>query len=61
MVDAEKGDIRTQAVDPSDEAAASRLWAVYVSETEKYDKSLVESWKSDREGIFIFARRLLRL
>ncbi|KAJ7128769.1 hypothetical protein C8R43DRAFT_1210171, partial [Mycena crocata] len=32
-----------------------KLWAVYVSEAEKYDKGLVESWKSDMEGILIFA------
>ncbi|KAJ6471327.1 hypothetical protein C8R45DRAFT_416616 [Mycena sanguinolenta] len=31
------------------------MWAVYVSEAEKYDKSLVESWKSDMEGLLIFA------
>ncbi|KAJ7137480.1 hypothetical protein C8R43DRAFT_854146, partial [Mycena crocata] len=30
-------------------------WAIYVSEAEKYDKGLVESWKSDMEGILIFA------
>ncbi|KAJ7456135.1 hypothetical protein FB451DRAFT_617169, partial [Mycena latifolia] len=40
---------------PSDEAAAARLWAVYISEAEKYDKALVESWKSDMEGMLIFA------
>ncbi|KAJ7119761.1 hypothetical protein C8R44DRAFT_982405 [Mycena epipterygia] len=43
------------AVDPSEEAAAAKLWAVYVKEAEKYDKSLVESWKSDMEGMLIFA------
>ncbi|KAJ7119763.1 hypothetical protein C8R44DRAFT_624697, partial [Mycena epipterygia] len=32
-----------------------KLWAVYVSEAEKYDKALVESWKSDMEGMLIFA------
>ncbi|KAJ7926920.1 hypothetical protein B0H13DRAFT_1571834, partial [Mycena leptocephala] len=32
-----------------------KLWAVYVSEAEKYDKGLVESWKSDMEGLLIFA------
>ncbi|KAJ7644717.1 hypothetical protein FB45DRAFT_719195, partial [Roridomyces roridus] len=31
------------------------LWSVYVSEAEKYDKALVESWKNDMEGILIFA------
>ncbi|KAJ7657735.1 hypothetical protein DFH06DRAFT_990822 [Mycena polygramma] len=38
-----------------DETAAAKLWAVYVSEAEKYDKSLVETWKSDMEGLLIFA------
>ncbi|KAJ7658294.1 hypothetical protein DFH06DRAFT_448646 [Mycena polygramma] len=35
--------------------AAAPMWAVYVSEAEKYDRSLVESWKSDMEGMLIFA------
>ncbi|KAJ7925352.1 hypothetical protein B0H13DRAFT_1559231, partial [Mycena leptocephala] len=28
----------------------AKLWAVYVSEAEKYDRGLVESWKSDMEN-----------
>ncbi|KAJ7825329.1 hypothetical protein B0H13DRAFT_1452798, partial [Mycena leptocephala] len=32
----------------------AKLWAIYVSEAEKYDRGLVESWKSDMEGILIF-------
>jgi hypothetical protein len=44
----------TLATNSSTEAAASKLWAVYVSEAEKYDKSLVESWKNDMEGMLIF-------
>ncbi|KAJ7152503.1 hypothetical protein C8R46DRAFT_913155, partial [Mycena filopes] len=40
---------------PENEHAAAKLWAVYVSEAEKYDKSLVESWKSDMKGMLIFA------
>ncbi|KAJ7616142.1 hypothetical protein DFH06DRAFT_948232, partial [Mycena polygramma] len=32
-----------------------KLWAVYVSEAENYDKGLVESWKSDMQGMLIFA------
>ncbi|KAJ7683778.1 hypothetical protein B0H17DRAFT_866092, partial [Mycena rosella] len=32
-----------------------KLWSVYVSEAEKYDKTLVESWRSDMEGMLIFA------
>ncbi|KAJ6462592.1 hypothetical protein C8R45DRAFT_878699, partial [Mycena sanguinolenta] len=38
-----------------DEAGSSKLWAVYVSEAERYDRSLVESWKSDMESLLIFA------
>jgi hypothetical protein len=40
--------------DDGDEAAAAKLWAVYVSEADKYDKALVESWKSDMDGLLIF-------
>jgi hypothetical protein len=39
-----------------EEAASAKLWAVYVSEAEKYDRGLVESWKSDMEGLLIFVR-----
>ncbi|KAF7343193.1 hypothetical protein MVEN_01750500 [Mycena venus] len=38
-----------------DELASARLWAVYIDEAEKYDKALVEGWKSDMEGLLIFA------
>ncbi|KAF7324507.1 hypothetical protein MKEN_00491400 [Mycena kentingensis (nom. inval.)] len=41
--------------DAADEAAASRVWAVYVGEAEKYDKSLVEGWQGDMQGMLIFA------
>ncbi|KAJ7477901.1 hypothetical protein B0H11DRAFT_1864524 [Mycena galericulata] len=41
--------------EPDEEAPASKLWGVYVSEAEKYDKALVESWKSNMEGMLIFA------
>ncbi|KAJ7138900.1 hypothetical protein C8R46DRAFT_1013896, partial [Mycena filopes] len=52
----EKDDVLAQgSPDPSEEAAGSQLWAVYVAEAEKYDRSLVESWKSDMEGMLIFA------
>ncbi|KAJ7166579.1 hypothetical protein C8R46DRAFT_263957 [Mycena filopes] len=69
MTDAEKGQIPQPDSDSgfdtfsdfdthdsdSDEAAAAKLWAVYISEAEKYDGALVESWKSDMEGLLIFA------
>jgi hypothetical protein len=32
----------------------SKLWTVYISEAEKYDKALVEGWKPDMEGLLIF-------
>ncbi|KAJ7919840.1 hypothetical protein B0H13DRAFT_1605852 [Mycena leptocephala] len=35
--------------------ASAKLWAVYISEAEKYDKAQVEGWKSDMEGLLIFA------
>ncbi|KAF7291924.1 hypothetical protein MIND_01217800 [Mycena indigotica] len=41
--------------DRAEEAAAAKLWSVYVDEAERYDKSLVASWKSDMEGMLIFA------
>ncbi|KAJ7156316.1 hypothetical protein C8R46DRAFT_1004732 [Mycena filopes] len=37
------------------EAATAKLWAVYVSEAEKYDKALVATWRSDMDGMLIFA------
>ncbi|KAF8199409.1 hypothetical protein K438DRAFT_1823544 [Mycena galopus ATCC 62051] len=37
------------------ELAGTKLWAVYISEAHKYDKTLVEGWKSDMEGLLIFA------
>ncbi|KAJ6600367.1 hypothetical protein DFH09DRAFT_1070176 [Mycena vulgaris] len=56
MADQEKGITTATKVDnPSEEAAAAKLWAVYISEAEKYNKALVESWKSDMEGMLIFA------
>ncbi|KAJ7145561.1 hypothetical protein C8R44DRAFT_863435 [Mycena epipterygia] len=39
----------------SNEASSAKLWAVYVAEAEKYDKALVESWRSDMDGLLIFA------
>ncbi|KAJ7476437.1 hypothetical protein FB451DRAFT_1366209 [Mycena latifolia] len=38
-----------------DELAGAALWTVYISEAEKYDKALVDGWKSDMEGLLIFA------
>ncbi|KAF7334531.1 hypothetical protein MVEN_02282900 [Mycena venus] len=52
---AHKARVQKEDIHPDEEAAAAKLWAVYVSEAEKYDRSLVESWKSDMEGLLIFA------
>ncbi|KAK7043309.1 hypothetical protein R3P38DRAFT_3439864 [Favolaschia claudopus] len=38
-----------------DDTAGVKIWNVYVKEAEKYDTALVESWKSDMEGVLIFA------
>ncbi|KAJ6555003.1 hypothetical protein DFH09DRAFT_1038329 [Mycena vulgaris] len=38
-----------------DEATAAKLWGVYISEAKKNDNALVKSWKSDMEGMLIFA------
>ncbi|KAJ7481923.1 hypothetical protein FB451DRAFT_1085629, partial [Mycena latifolia] len=38
----------------SDESAGAKIWSIYISEAEKYDKALVERWRSDMEGILIF-------
>ncbi|KAJ7633635.1 hypothetical protein DFH06DRAFT_1101085, partial [Mycena polygramma] len=34
--------------------AASKLWAIYIAEADRYDKALVDSWKADMEGMLIF-------
>ncbi|KAF7291941.1 hypothetical protein MIND_01219600 [Mycena indigotica] len=52
------GDYSTEnpsARDRAEEAGAAKLWSVYADEAERYDKSLVASWKSDMEGMLIFA------
>ncbi|KAJ6583325.1 hypothetical protein B0H10DRAFT_884205 [Mycena sp. CBHHK59/15] len=66
MSDKEKGTVPKTAadststdesftVDGTDEAFAAKLWAVYISEAEKYDKALVQSWRSNMDGMLIFA------
>ncbi|KAJ7278674.1 hypothetical protein C8J57DRAFT_1125501 [Mycena rebaudengoi] len=52
MDDIEKGS-RQDLREPMDDPAATKLWTVYVSEAEKYDKALVESWRSDMNGMLI--------
>jgi hypothetical protein len=38
----------------NEDGPAANLWAGYIAEAERYDKGLVESWKSDMEGMLIF-------
>ncbi|KAF7324049.1 3'-5' exonuclease domain-containing protein [Mycena kentingensis (nom. inval.)] len=47
-------DVQTSE-DHDENAWASKMWAVYVAEAEKYDTALVDSWKSDMEALVIFA------
>ncbi|KAJ7132503.1 hypothetical protein C8R44DRAFT_978053 [Mycena epipterygia] len=55
MSASEKTTSQAQGPPDHDEFAGAKLWAVYISEAENYDKALVESWKSDMEGLLIFA------
>ncbi|KAJ7637307.1 hypothetical protein DFH06DRAFT_653813 [Mycena polygramma] len=48
-------DAEPRVTEPGAEAAAAKIWAIYVGEAEKYDKGLVESWRSDMDGMLIFA------
>ncbi|KAJ6488248.1 hypothetical protein C8R47DRAFT_1216050 [Mycena vitilis] len=36
------------------EASCAKIWSVYISEAEKYDKALVKSWRGDMDGMLIF-------
>ncbi|SRR6266404_6261237 len=34
--------------------SSSKLWSVYLSESERHDRALAESWKADMDGLLIF-------
>ncbi|TDL14156.1 hypothetical protein BD410DRAFT_757353, partial [Rickenella mellea] len=34
---------------------SDNMWSIYVAEADKFDKTLVDSWRGDMEGILIFA------
>ncbi|KAK7006483.1 hypothetical protein R3P38DRAFT_2555554, partial [Favolaschia claudopus] len=38
-----------------EDEAGAKIWSVYITEADKYDKALVESWKNDMDGMLIFA------
>ncbi|KAJ7725918.1 hypothetical protein B0H16DRAFT_1781391, partial [Mycena metata] len=42
-------------VDTPGDEPCSEIWAVYISEAEKYDKALVDSWRGNMNGMLIFA------
>jgi hypothetical protein len=37
---------------------SDKLWSVYVSEAEKYDKARIDTWKQDMDSLLIFVRLL---
>ncbi|KAJ7916319.1 hypothetical protein B0H13DRAFT_371963 [Mycena leptocephala] len=37
------------------EEACAKMWSVYISQAEKYDKALVAGWRADMKAILIFA------
>ncbi|KAJ6550798.1 hypothetical protein DFH09DRAFT_988659, partial [Mycena vulgaris] len=39
----------------ANEAYSAKLWSVYVFEAEKYDRALVETWRSNMDGMLIYA------
>ncbi|KAJ7645951.1 hypothetical protein DFH06DRAFT_1050572, partial [Mycena polygramma] len=60
MDDVEKGSnspsVHSSSANHDDlEASCAKIWTVYISEAEKYDKALVESWRGDMDGMLIFA------
>lgn len=32
----------------------AKMWSLYISEAEKFDRALADSWKDDMDGILIF-------
>ncbi|CAK5278484.1 unnamed protein product [Mycena citricolor] len=36
-------------------ASGNKLWSIYISEAESYDKGLIEGWRSEMDGLLIFA------
>ncbi|KAF7368000.1 hypothetical protein MSAN_00865700 [Mycena sanguinolenta] len=37
------------------EDSSSKFWAAYISEAERYDSALMESWKADMDGMLLFS------
>jgi hypothetical protein len=43
----------------SGDDACFKLWNLYISQAQEYDKVLIESWKSDMDGMLLFVRLYL--
>ncbi|KAJ7683579.1 hypothetical protein B0H17DRAFT_1181607 [Mycena rosella] len=52
MRDVEEQELET---DFRTEEACAKMWSVYISQAERYDKALVAGWRADMKGILIFA------
>lgn len=47
----------TENLDPTrHDDPSAKIWSAYITEAEKYDRILVQSWKSDMDSILIFVR-----
>ncbi|CAK5263433.1 unnamed protein product, partial [Mycena citricolor] len=59
MSQAEKKQADQQKADEErlerERASGNKLWGVYISEAESYDKGLIEGWRSEMDGLLIFA------
>ncbi|CAK5278559.1 unnamed protein product [Mycena citricolor] len=44
-----------EAFSEREKAIGNKLWGVYISEAEKYDQGLIDGWRSDMDGLLIFA------
>ncbi|KAF5368877.1 hypothetical protein D9758_002995 [Tetrapyrgos nigripes] len=58
--DLEKNDlpfsnVRERFKPTSDDDACFKLWNMYISQAQEYDKALIESWKSDMDGMLLFS------
>ncbi|KAJ6517866.1 hypothetical protein DFH09DRAFT_1098657 [Mycena vulgaris] len=49
------GDDKSDDTSSANEAYSAKLWSVYVFEAEKYDRALVETWRSNMDGMLIYA------
>ncbi|CAK5279128.1 unnamed protein product, partial [Mycena citricolor] len=36
-------------------ASGNKLWSAYISEAQSYDRGLIDGWRSEMDGLLIFA------